>query len=305
MLTTHLARALRTKGKTRSTGAPLASTIAPFASRESHALHASAALLTVSVLTDSALEHYRGEFKNPGMYTPLVTALATLVASTSGALSRAQALPGTVRSRVYATAAAVGCAGLAFHLYNILKRPGRVDWSNLFYGAPLGAPAALSLAGATGLAADALHSPGALIPPQLLGFPAARVLAALTSIGLLGTVGEAGLLHFRGAFQNPFMWLPVTVPPIAAALMARVALARDGTRHGWLTRGWLYVTAFLGLAGVGFHSHGVARQMGGWRNWTQNVLSGPPLPAPPSFTALALTGLTALSLANRHEAQQG
>jgi hypothetical protein len=44
--------------------------------------------------------------------------------------------------------------------------------------------------------------------------------------------------------------------------------------------------------------------MGGWRNWTQNVLSGPPLPAPPSFTALALTGLTALSLAKRHDAQQ-
>jgi hypothetical protein len=180
-----------------------------------------------------------------------------------------------------------------------------VDWANLFYGAPLGAPAALSLAGATGIAADALHSPGPVIAPQLLGLPAARVLAALTSIGLLGTVGEAGLLHFRGAFQNPFMWLPVTVPPIAAAVMARVALARDGASHGWLTRGWLYLTAVVGLAGVGFHSYGVARQMGGWRNWTQNVLSGPPLPAPPSFTALALTGLTALSLAKRHNAQQG
>ncbi len=36
--------------------------------------------------------------------------------------------------------------------------------------------------------------------------------------------------------------------------------------------------------------------MGGWRNWSQNVLNGPPLPAPPSFTGLALTGLAALSL---------
>ena len=34
--------------------------------------------------------------------------------------------------------------------------------------------------------------------------------------------------------------------------------------------------------------------MGGWRNWRQNVLNGPPLPAPPSFTGLALAGLAAL-----------
>ena len=36
--------------------------------------------------------------------------------------------------------------------------------------------------------------------------------------------------------------------------------------------------------------------MGGWRNWSQNVLNGPPMPAPPSFTGLALAGLAALGL---------
>jgi hypothetical protein len=36
--------------------------------------------------------------------------------------------------------------------------------------------------------------------------------------------------------------------------------------------------------------------MGGWRNRSQNIFSGPPLPAPPSFTALALAGLAALGL---------
>jgi hypothetical protein len=34
--------------------------------------------------------------------------------------------------------------------------------------------------------------------------------------------------------------------------------------------------------------------MGGWRNWSQNLLNGPPLPAPPAFTALAIAGLAAL-----------
>jgi hypothetical protein len=45
-----------------------------------------------------------------------------------------------------------------------------------------------------------------------------------------------------------------------------------------------------------FHIFGVARNMGGWRNWSQNVLNGPPIPAPPSFTGLALAGLAALAL---------
>jgi hypothetical protein len=52
----------------------------------------------------------------------------------------------------------------------------------------------------------------------------------------------------------------------------------------------------VGLAGAGFHAYGVHRAMGGWRNPRQNVLNGPPLPAPPSFTGLALAGLAALDL---------
>ena len=39
-----------------------------------------------------------------------------------------------------------------------------------------------------------------------------------------------------------------------------------------------------------------ARNMGGWRNWSQNLLNGPPLPAPPAFTALAIAGIGALDL---------
>jgi hypothetical protein len=60
--------------------------------------------------------------------------------------------------------------------------------------------------------------------PEILSLPAGCVLAGFISLGLLGTVGEAGLLHFRGAFQNPFMVLPVTLPPIAAGLWGEAAL---------------------------------------------------------------------------------
>ena len=93
------------------------------------------------------------------------------------------------------------------------------------------------------------------------------------------------------------MFLPVTMPPIAAACSAAAALSQPHARRSRdSTRWWLRLTALLGFAGVGFHAYGVSRNMGGWRNWSQNVLNGPPLPAPPSFTGLALAGLAALDL---------
>ena len=109
------------------------------------------------------------------------------------------------------------------------------------------------------------------------------------------------MLHYRGAFQNPFMWLPVTVPPVGALLLGRAAMER---RPGWrpLTRAWMWLTAALGVGGVGFHIFGVSRAMGGWRNWSQNVFDGPPIPAPPAFTAFAVAGLAALRLREREAA---
>ena len=124
-------------------------------------------------------------------------------------------------------------------------------------------------------------------------------MAAVVGAGLLGTTGEAGLLHFRGAFHNPFMALPVTLPPLGAVLLASAAAAGPGREHRF-TRWWMRLLAAMGFAGVGFHAYGVSRNMGGWRNWSQNVLNGPPLPAPPSFAGLALAGLAVLGLMKDH-----
>ena len=247
-------------------------------------LYAASALLALSVLADSALEHDRGEFRNPGMFTPLITAGVTLAAAT-------REMAGERRGAdvAYAAAVGIGAGGLAFHLFNLFKRPGGLSWHNLFYAAPLGAPAALSLAGVLGLAARRARR----------GWGGAgRTLAGVCALGLAGTVGEAGLLHFRGAFQNPFMWLPVSLPPVGAALLA--SAARDGgPGRRRFTRLWLALTAALGLGGVGFHIFGVSRAMGGWGNWRQNLIDGPPIPAPPAFTALSLAGLSALALQRR------
>jgi hypothetical protein len=248
-----------------------------------------AAMLALSVLADSGVEHYRGSFRNKAMFAPLGAAALSLVASLAG-VADARGRRHRGRDGIYALAALVGAVGLGFHAYNVTKRPGRISWHNLFYGAPIGAPAALMLCGLLGRTAEKLREDG-----RVLGMRADRALALTSAVGLAGTVGEAGLLHFRGAFQNPAMVLPVTVPPVAAGLLG-VASMTPSKLLGRLARMWLWLTAGLGLAGVGFHAFGVQRAMGGWRNWRQNMIDGPPLPAPPSFTGLALAGLAALSL---------
>ncbi len=256
-------------------------------------LNTGSGLLALSVLLDSALEHYRGSFKNPAMYTPLLVSSLTLAVCAHGTRD---ARPAAHRARqgVSLAAAVTGLVGTGFHVYNILKRPGRVDWQNLFYGAPIGAPTAILLAGLLGAAAEEVRHT-AHGDPHVLGQPAGRFLATVSGVGLLGTALEAALLHFRGAYHNPAMWVPVTVPPTAGALLLQAA--RDPTpRQSRLARGWLRLTAAVGLIGATLHAWGVQRNMGGWRNWSQNLLNGPPLPAPPSFTGLALAGLAALGL---------
>lgn len=262
--------------------------------RAAQRLNRAAGTIATSVLIDSAMEHYRGAFENDVMYVPVVVSALTILASLHGHKDRASQAHVT-RDTVYALAGLTGVVGTAFHLYNVGKKPGGFCWQNLFYAAPLGAPAAMSLAGITGFLAERVRNNAPHAVPKVLGMPAGRMVAALTGIGLLGTTAEAGLLHFRGAFHNPAMVLPVTFPPGAAALLASAAVG-PAHRARRLTRWWLRVTALLGFAGVGFHAIGVARNMGGWRNWRQNLLAGPPLPAPPSFSGLALAGLAALGL---------
>ena len=254
----------------------------------------SAALLAGSVLSDSAIEHYRGSFQNRAMYAPLVSAALAVGAGLLAMRDPGGASRGG-RSAVHALAAAVGLAGLGFHAYNVAKRPGGVSWLNLFYAAPVGAPAALTLAGALGWSAERLRAQPTRGNARLFGMPADRALATVSAVGLAGTAAEAALLHFRGAYHNPAMVLPVAAPPVAAGLLAWSACSPTPRARG-LARAWLKLTALLGLAGMGFHAYGVSRNMGGWRNWRQNLLNGPPIPAPPSFMALAVSGLAALLL---------
>ncbi len=243
-----------------------------------------------SVLADSAMEHFRGGYHRRAMYAAPSMAGAALAASTSPPTSASNGKPG-LRDGIHLAAIATGTAGLGFHLWNISQRPGGITrMNNLFYAAPVGAPGALIVSGLYGLAARQLRRAPRIAPAQ-----EGRLSGALTSLSLLATSAEAGLLHFRSAFQNPVMFAPVTAPPATAlALAAAVASPRRSTIR--TARAFCWTTIATGAAGAAFHAWGVHRMHGGWRNWTQNLIAGPPLAAPPSFAGLGLAGIGALDL---------
>ena len=173
--------------------------------RAAQALGAGAAILCVSVALDSALEHYRGEFKDRAMFLGPTMALLGIAAASYVAF-RPERANERIPKLALISVGATGLIGMSFHAYNILKRPGELDALNLFYAAPIGAPAALTLAGLYGAIAGEMVNGSDFVRTRL-----PRLTAGLIAFSLMGTVAEAGLLHFRGAFQDPAMYAPVTV----------------------------------------------------------------------------------------------
>jgi hypothetical protein len=105
---------------------------------------------------------------------------------------------------------------------------------------------------------------------------------------------EIALLHYRGSFQSPFMWLPLAYLPLemVGGLVAGAVDTRTTRRmFGLLSWG----TVALGAIGTLMHLRGVRRQMGGFYTWRYNTMTGPPIVAPPQVALFGLIGALSTS----------
>ena len=111
-----------------------------------------------------------------------------------------------MRDAIYAVAAATGLAGLGFHTYNILKRPGGLLLAQSVLRRTDRRADGAALAGFLGAAPSRYADTPQRQRPTLFGLPAGPLARRRERCRVSPEPSaEAGLLHFRGAFQNP-LW---------------------------------------------------------------------------------------------------
>jgi hypothetical protein len=101
------------------------------------------------IAIEAGYNHWTGNFFNRLMYTPVllnpVVSLVHLASLWRSRLVRSLELPFSVLATL------VGLVGFGFHISNLLGRPGRFNWQNLFYGPPIMVPLQLSAQGLMGV----------------------------------------------------------------------------------------------------------------------------------------------------------
>jgi hypothetical protein len=253
-----------------------------------------AAVLTILTLAEALTGHYRSGFPLRAQYAPFASGGLLVAAALTAVVVRSAPLARTALIAAGWLSVATGVIGVGYHhYYGIAEKAGGYKWllHYLMYGAPQLAPLALSSTGA--LAVIAAY--GMAGRPAVLGIGLRGALLGTVAVALAGTVAQAGILHYRGAFNNPLMYAPFLAPPLTAAASAWFAVAPSPLVRNVLTP--LFLLTFLtGFVGVGMHLRGLDRQMGGLQLWLFNVLQGPPVWAPATFSGLAVAGLAAVHL---------
>jgi len=253
-----------------------------------------AGVLTLFTLAEAWTGHYRSGFPLRAQYAPFASG-GFLIAATVMAV----ATPDAPSARLALTVAgwlsiATGVIGVGYHhYYGVAEKAGGYRWllHYLMYGAPQLAPLALSATGALGvIAASGMAGRAAVVGIELRG-----ALLGTVAVALAGAVAQAGVLHYRGAFNNPLMYSPFTAPLLAAAASAWFVADPSPILYAVLTP--LFVLTFVtGFLGVGMHLRGFDRQMGGLHLWLFSLLQGPPVWAPTMFSGFAAVGLVVVHL---------
>lgn len=252
------------------------------------------AVLTPVLLLDALAGHYRRSFAVRAQYAPFVSGGLLVLAALAALVLPRLVAARTVLADAGWLAVLTGIVGFGFHQYHgTYRKPGGYHlWLHYtMYGAPPLAPLALTALGL--LAVIAARGLGGASTVAGVGLRSA--LFALIALSLLGAVLQAAILHYRGAFNNPVMYVPVTIPVITIVLLIWVLVAAGHAALAGLAF-WLWLTFIVGFAGLGMHLRGFDREMGGLYIPWFNVLQGPPMWAPAAFTGFAAVGLVAVYL---------
>lgn len=247
--------------------------------------------LTLLILADAFAGHYRSGFVFRSQYVPFLT----------GGLLIVTAISATLRPEAEWTNLALwvagwltilsGVIGFVFHhYYGIVKKPGGYKWllHYLMYGPPQLAPLALTLIGLLAV----LAAYGLAHEVSIWGLSIRTALLTLVAVALTGASVQAGILHYRGAFNNPLMYAPLIVPVFAIVMSIWMIISPNSIVLLVFSIA-LWVTFLIGFIGLGMHLRGFGRQMGGLYVTIFNWLEGPPAFAPALFTGFAGVGLIA------------
>ncbi len=252
------------------------------------------AATTILIAMDAVVGHYRHSFSYRLQFAPLltgpllaVTCLVTVIFPGVQGVRQAMAVSAWL-------AVVTGLTGFGYHAYyGILRKPGGIKWllHYLMYGAPLLLPLGLSAMGWLALIVAA----GLSGSPTVFGVAIPSMLILFVVIVLTGSILQAAILHYRGAFNTPAMYAPFTVP--AVTVVAGIWMALDPSSWARVSfAALLWLTLLTGFVGFGMHLRGLDRQMGGLYVPLFNLMQGPPQGAPGLFVGLAGVGLVAVYL---------
>jgi hypothetical protein len=118
-----------------------------------------------------------------------------------------------------------------------------------------------------------------------------RSLSLAAGLSSLPLAFEVYLEHYKGSFGDPWEWAPLAcTPPLVAAGVAG-AVSERAAKTVLPAVSVLY--ALNGVVGTALHARGVWRKPGGLREPGYNLVMGPPLLAPGSFTLIGAMGVLA------------
>jgi hypothetical protein len=252
------------------------------------------ALLTLLVVADALAGHYRSGFAFRSQYTPFLTGGLLIIAAITASIAPEATWANLLLRAAGCLAIFAGAIGVGFHhYYGMAKKPGGYNWflHYLMYGAPQLAPLSLTASGVLAL----ITARGLARQMSFIGMDLRVALFVFVGIALVGAILQSGILHFRGAFNNPAMYAPFAAPLLAVFASLWIVLAPSPFALASLSV-LLWLTFLTGFVGLGMHLRGFGRQMGGLYVTVFNWLEGPPAFAPALFGGFAAVGLVTIYL---------